>query len=364
MANAENETVHDELVEDFDEEVMDQEDDVIEEAKKHHKKEEHNPETAPEDAVDAVKDAEDAAPKAKPLPKTKAGMLTAAYDKMSKMKKEELKSFVKGILGEDVDFDDEEFVAEESEFEEDLNALVESEATLSEGFKEKASVIFEAALKQKLSEQVQKLEEQYAEELAEETARVEESLIEKVDSYLNYVVESWMEENKLAVESGIRTEIAESFMSALHGVFEDHYIEVPESKVDLVDSLAEKVEKLEEELNKNIKKNLSLKEEVKTLVREGIISEVASDLSATQAEKLRTLAEDVDFSDAESFASKVEIIKEAYFKKPAKPVVEEATIISEEDDEEFGEMLSESVSPSMERYLSAFKKSKTRITGE
>lgn len=275
-------------------------------------------------------------------PKTKAGMINAMSMKMSKMKKEELQAaYTK--MHEDSQV--EENVIEESVFEEDLNALADSEATLSEGFKDKAAVIFEAALKTKLAEHVTSLEEQYAEELAEETAKIQSDLVEKVDGYLNYVVEQWMEDNKVAVEDGLRTEIAENFMSALHGVFVENYIEVPEAKVDLVDTLSSKVDELEESLNASIEANVALKESVSNLTRETIIRESSVGLSEAQAEKLKSLVEDVEFGDVTTFENKVATIKESYFKEAKTEVIAEDTAVEQE-----------SVSPRMAAYLQALSK--------
>ena len=295
-------------------------------------------------AADEVgKEIKKSAPSQAAAPKTKAGMLAAAYDKMSKMKKEELAATY-GKVMEGSDADDEAIA--ESNFDEDLNALVESEATLSEGFKDKASVIFEAALKSKLVEHVNRLEEQYAEELAEETARIQNDLVEKVDGYLNYVVEQWMEDNKVAIESGLRTEIAENFMSALHNVFVENYIQVPESKVDLVDELSAKVDELEESLNEKIEDNVALKESVNKLTRQSIIRESSAGLSEAQAEKLKSLVEDVDFGDAETFTAKVATIKESYFKETKAEVIAEDTAVAQEE---------VSVSPRMAAYLKALQ---------
>jgi hypothetical protein len=303
--------------------------------------------------VDGQKAAEDdaatikkSAPAQATPPKTKAGMITAMSMKMSKMKREELKAAYEAMCAEG--FEGEEEIIAEDTFDEDLTALVDSEATLSEGFKDKASVIFEAALKSKLSEHVERLEEQYTEELAEETTRIQEDLVEKVDGYLNYVVEQWVEDNKLAIESGLRTEIAENFMSSLHDVFVENYIQVPESKVDFVDELATKVEDLEEQLNAKIEDNIKLTESVKALAKESIIRDAAADLSEAQAEKLKSLVEDVDFESAEAFTKKVSTIKESYFKE-AKPetIAEDAPVDNGEQEI--------SVSPRMEAYLKALK---------
>jgi len=237
----------------------------------------------------------------------------------------------------------------EGTFEEDLAALVESEATLSEGFRAKAEVIFEAALSSKLSEHVERLEEQYETQLSEEVTRIQEELVEKVDGYLGYVVESWMDENKLAIENGLRTEIAESFMSALHGVFTEHYIQVPEEKADLVDGLADKIGELEEQLNRTVQDNIDLAESVKTYARQSVISELAKDLSEAQAEKLKALVEDISFESEDTFAQKVETIKESYFKKASVQTQAEEELLDENTKEV-------QVSPMMQQYLNALKK--------
>lgn len=339
--------LQDELVEDV--EALENEEN-LDEAKG------HNPETAEADSLASVDQAADStkqAPARKgdkknsdPMPKTKAAMLQAAYQKMSKMNKNEM---VKAYEAMCEDTDAENAIIE-GNFDEDLNALVESEATLSEGFKDKASVIFEAALQSKLSEHVARLEEQYTEELAEEVGRIESNLVEKVDGYLNYVVEQWMEDNKIAVETGLRTEIAESFMSALQGVFTEHYIEVPEGKADLVDELATKVEELEEKLNDSIDDNIKLTESNKAMKRDAIIRESSTGLSEAQAEKLKSLVEGVDFSDAETFEEKVETIKESYFKEAkSESLTEEAEAFGDETEEV-------QVSGHMAAYLSALKK--------
>ena len=228
--------------------------DVVEEA--------HDPKNAENASVASVKGAAgkttkapDPAPKQgthMPMPKTKAGMLQAMYLKQSKMNKKELMAMY-GKMHDDVEWDDDAAIMENPEvaydYQGELDALVESEATLSEEFKEKTTIIFESAMKAKLAEEIETLEENYANELAEEIATTKSDLVEKVDSYLNYVVEQWMEDNKLAVQTGLRTEIAETFMNKLKDVFTESYIEVPESKIDLVDELSEQVEELEEALN-------------------------------------------------------------------------------------------------------------------
>jgi hypothetical protein len=186
-----------------------------------------------------------------------------------------------GTKAESVEFD--------GDFSEDLNALVESEATLSEEFKAKTAVIFEAAVKSKLSEEIDRLESEYKTQLDEEVSSIKEDLVEKVDSYLNYVVEQWMEDNKVAIQSGLRTEIAEGFMDKLKDLFVESYVEVPESKVDLIDELAADNEELEEQFNEAVAKTMELAEELETYKREAIIREASKDLAETQVARILVL---------------------------------------------------------------------------
>lgn len=242
---------------------------------------------------------------------------------------------------------------ENADFSEDLSALdalVESEATLSEEFKAKTAVIFEAAVKAKLSEEIDRLEESYAAELQEEVEAIRTDLVEKVDSYLNYVVENWMEENKLAVQAGLRTEIAENFMNSLKDLFTESYIQVPDSKVDLVDEMAQANEELEEAANAYQAEAIKLAEELEMYKRDAVIREAARDLAETQVEKLKSLAEDLAFDD--DFASKVATIKESYFAKKStqtQDIAEEAT-----DDAEVAPLVENT---SMAQYLAAIRKS-------
>ena len=237
----------------------------------------------------------------------------------------------------------------------ELNALVESEATLSDEFKEKTAVIFEAAVKSKLSEEIDRLESQYKEELEEELSSTKSEMVEKVDSYLNYVVENWMKENELQVENGLRTEIAEGFMSKLKDLFSESYIEVPESKVDLVDELAEQVEELESKLNDTTQKVIDQSGELEEMKKEEIIRESSSDLADTQVEKLKTLVNDLDFEDAEKFAEKVKTVKEAHFSNEPSGSDE---IISEESEGESDELIESS--SSMDKYVTALRKTQSK----
>lgn len=276
-------------------------------------------------------------------PMTKAGMINAMYKHMSKLKKEQLQAAYDSMMGGDDEDEDEEDdeedmkeskgkVKESYDFKADMDALVSSDESLTEEFQAKAATIFEAAVKSKVAEEIDRLEEEYKVSLEEETATIKADLVEKVDGYLNYVVESWMEENRISVENGLRMEIAESFMTALKGVFVEHYIEVPESKKDMVDDLVDQVSELEEQLNSATEDNIRLTETVHNLQRSEIIAEASKDLAATEVEKLKGLVEKVDFEDAETFMKKVNTIKESYFAKPVVTNTEEIGLNDETEE--------------------------------
>ena len=215
--------------------------------------------------------------------------------------------------------DDEDVIAEDSiddiDLSDDVKALVSSDADLSEEFKEKAAIIFETAVKTRIKEQTKIIEAQYEKKLASETDTVKEAMVEKVDSYLNYVVEEWMKENELAVERGIRTEIAEDFITGLKGLFKEHYIDVPEEKYNVLDDLTNQVKELEDKLNEQIEKNVNLSKDVSESNREKLIASVSEDLADTEKEKFGSMAENVEYDSAEKFQEKLETIKESYFPK-------------------------------------------------
>ena len=293
-----------------------------------------------------------------PMPKTKAGMIAAMVNKMGGMKKDEINAmYMKPQMsGTDPESFDGEPIAEEEtkdqvqvevDFKDDLKALVNEEATLSDEFKQKAETIFEAAINTKVNAEIDRLEEKYNEELSEEIESTKKDLVEKVDSYLNYVVEGWMEDNKLAIQNGLRTEIAEDFMNKLKDLFTESYIQVPEDKVDMVDELADNVEELEAQLNDSTERAIQMAEELELYKRDFIIREASKDLAETQVEKLKGLAENVDFEDEDTFAQKVAQLKESYFAKTAKTQEE----IIEDDDAPVVE-----TSGSMDSYLKAIKK--------
>ena len=290
-----------------------------------------------------------------PMPKTKAALMAAMMHDMGKMDKKKLNAMYGKMMsmkhyGEDVDHEDDapvQEIAYEADFEEDLNALVSEEATLSDEFKAKAETIFEAAIKSKLTKEIDRLEERYQEELAEEVSTTKADMVEKVDSYLNYVVEQWMEDNKLAVQAGLRTEIAEKFMNNLKDLFTESYIDVPESKVDLVDELAAEVDELEEQLNTSTGKIIEMSGELEEFKREAVIREASKDMAQTEIEKLKSLVQDIDYSD--NFAEKVNTVKESYFKKPA--AAEGVT----EEVEEDGDAVVET-SDAMAQYMNAINR--------
>ena len=210
----------------------------------------------------------------------------------------------------------------------DVKALVSTDADLSEEFKEKAATIFETAVKTRIQEQVKVLEAQYEEKLSKETETVKEAMVEKVDSYLNYVVEEWMKENELAVERGIRTEIAEDFITGLKDLFKEHYIDVPEEKYNVLEDLTNQSKELEGKLNEQIEKNVNLTKEVSEFNKKQAIDEVSADLAETEKEKFASMAENVEYDSAEKFKEKLETIKESYFPKTKSEVAEDNSVDS------------------------------------
>jgi len=343
-----------EIIENQEEELHDEVTDEVVEA--------HDPKNAEAQSIvsiDKAGEATGSAPKRKgdntkqdPMPKTKAGIISAMVGKMQGMDKAGLSAMFKGesyVSDEDqlAEDQDQNQVHIEVDFKDDLKALVNEEATLSEEFKQKAETIFEAAINSKINVEIDRLEEKYNEELSEEIESTKKELVEKVDSYLNYVVEGWMEDNKLAIQNGLRTEIAEDFMNKLKDLFTESHIHVPEESVNVVDELAETVEELEATLNDATEKSIHMAEELELYKRESIIREATKGLAETQIEKLKSLAENVDFDNEETFAMKVAQLKESYFAK--------ATITQDEITEDEDGPITES-SSSMDQYLKAIKK--------
>ena len=248
--------------------------------------------------------------------------------------------------------EDEEDIQEDFDIEEDVNALLDGEE-LSEEFQIKARTIFESALKSKVSEIKEALEYQYSEALAEEVEEIKVELSERVDAYLEYVSDEWFAENALMVESGLKTEITESFLEGMKGLFEDHYVTIPEDRYDVLESMVDKLDDMETKLNEQIDKNVSLNKRLSESVADGILDQISEGLAFTQKEKLASLAESVEFESEEEYREKLEILKESYFSRSVSPSAKTETLSEGVD------VAHESHSSSMSAYLrtlSAFSK--------
>ena len=257
---------------------------------------------------------------------------------------------------------EEDVISEDSiddiDLSDDVKALVSSDADLSEEFKDKAATIFEAAVKTRIKEQTKILEAQFEKKLTSETETIKEAMVEKVDSYLNYVVEEWMKENELAVERGIRTEIAEDFITGLKGLFKEHYIDVPEEKYNVLDDLTDQVKDLEGKLNEQIEKNVNLSKDVSESNREKLIAQVSEDLADTEKEKFGSMAENVEYDSAEKFQEKLETIKESYFPKTK---IDETTSGDEVDSVAANIPADAGTSDAMAAYTAAITKNLTSL---
>ena len=284
-------------------------------------------------AAEETEEVEEEVEEIKEMPKLKSEILQGLVDHMKGLKKEDLaKLYGSQILEQDdeeEEDDDEDGEEEESEekkvkkesidqivdgldVSDDVTALVDGEE-LSEEFKTKAATIFETAVKSKVRVELEKIQEEndkVMEDMAESTMN---DIVEKVDDYMNYVVEQWMEDNQLAIERGLKGEIAEDFISGLKNLFEDHYIDVPDEKYDILEANLTKIEELEEKLNKQMEENVQLKKQKGELVKESMISAVADGMTDTETEKFQSLVEDVEFSDEETYKGKLQTIRESYF---------------------------------------------------
>ena len=328
------------LAEQDDDEEEDDDEDEVEEGKLppalqkaiDKKKGKSNDDDDDEEEVKEVKDVED------------LGGETGAGSPKKALKVSLVKASKKKIKKEDLEIN----------VEKDVKALMEGEETLSDEFKTKAATIFESAVSTKILSEVNSrieiLEGEYAQELEEAKEEHSTQLTEKVDSYMNYVVEEWMKENELAVERGIRSELVEDFMTGLRNLFQEHYIDIPEEKVDLVDDLFGKVEELEGKLDEEINRSVDLKKELSEYKREETIREVSDNLADTEKEKLSKLAEGIEYEDKEQFNEKLGVLKENYF--PTNEAKAETT--SDEDPVTNSEELNEKVKdPTMTHYVDA-----------
>ena len=236
--------------------------------------------------------------------------------------------------------------------EEDVRALMNADDSLSDEFKTKASTIFEAAVKSRVRSEVKRIHEEVSSEKVSEMEVYKDELTNKVDTYLNYVVEEWNKENELAIERGLKGEIAEDFISGLKQLFEDHYIDVPDEKYDILEAQSEKISELEKKLNEAMQKNIDISESNSALVREQVIAEVSEDLADTEFEKFKSLVDDVEFSNEENFKEKLNTLKENYFPK---------TIIDRQfDDEDGGTAQDIDTTEAMGAYMSAISRNKQR----
>ena len=293
--------------------------------------------------------------------KSKEEILTAMYDEMKDMDKKDLMAAYMAMQkeGEHDKKDMEEQVEgyiKSIDVSSDVDALVDGE-DLSEEFKEKAATIFEAAVKSKTRKELERITEDQQVAMAIEIDEYKDTLSEKVDQYLDYVVEEWMKENELAIERGLKGEIAEDFISGLKQLFEDHYIDVPDEKYNVLEAQSEKIAELEEQLNGIMEQNIEMKTANSDLVREQVVLEAASELTDTQFEKFKSLTEEIDFKDQDTFREKLDTLKESYFPK----VSSDQTY---DNDDDYGSAEQDiDTTNAMKAYMSAIGRTEKRIKG-
>ena len=269
------------------------------------------------DKMEMIKAMKDMETEMKDMP---VEMVKATYDKMKEMMAKEMSHEEKekeALKKEAV-----EQRIKEIDVQEHVDALMSGEGDLSEDFKKKAATVFESAVKSKVRDEVTRLQENYENEIEEGIKSNKAELTEKVDTYMNYVVEEWMKENELAIERGLKGEIAEDFIAGLKQLFEDHYVDIPDEKYDVLQAQSDKIAELEEKVKKTLEESINFKKANDDLTREKVISESTSDLADTEIEKFKELTEDVDFGNEEDFRSKLETLKESYFPKVKKETTE------------------------------------------
>ena len=294
---------------------------------------------------------------------TREDLVNHLYSAMEQMDDDQLENLYASAFAVEEEIEDDEMAEviemqiQDIDITADVEALMEGE-DLSEEFKEKAAVIFEAAVKSKTRDEVTRIVEEAQYAIAEEVDEYKDTLASKVDSYLDYVVEEWMKENELAIERGLKGEIAEDFISGLKQLFEDHYIDVPDERYDILEAQSERIAELEEQLNSIMESNIEMKNTNSELVREQVVAEVSSDLADTEFEKFKSLTGDVEFSDEDNFRQKLDTLKESYF--PRNGTDEAYTI----DDEDYGSAAQDiDTSDAMKAYMSAIGRVETRING-
>ena len=312
------------------------------------------------------------------MPKTKSGMIQAMYDMMNKKKKSEIAAsyhkMMNAMNGDDEkkegmhDKEDDEKKKMNKEAVEDrvksidvsadVEALTSGDSSLSEEFKSKAATIFEAAVKSKVKSEIERLEGEYSNELAEAKEEVKGDLTTKVDNYLNYVVEQWMADNELAIEKGIKGEIAEDFIGGLKQLFEDHYIDVPEEKYDVLEAKEKELEELKSKVNEMTEKSIEDKKVIDGYTKDEIFEETVDGLADTEKEKMKSLVEDISYEGADEYKKKLDTIKDSYFgtKKEA-PATENVDTVNEDSND--GNTVTD-MSSSMARYTAAISRGKSR----
>jgi len=336
---------------------------------------------APEPMAKVKEEAEDESEqeivKEAEMPKTKSGMIQAMYDSMNKMKKADIAASYGKVMaamhGDDKEKDEAMHDDEENkkkvkeavdqrvksiDVSDDVNALVSGDDSLSEEFKTKAATIFEAAVKSKVKSEIERLEGEYSSELSEAKETVKEELTTKVDNYLNYIVEQWMADNELAIEKGIKGEIAEDFIGGLKQLFEDHYIDVPDEKYDILEAKEKELEEMKAKINEMTEKSIEDKKLIEGYTKDEIFEQAVEGLADTEKEKIKSLTEDVSFENADAYAKKLATIKESYFGQAKAPESTENVDTVQQNSND-GNIVSD-MSDSMSRYAAAISRGKSR----
>ena len=318
-----------------DEEIEEEDEDVVTEAEEEDDEEDEDDEEE-DDEEDLEAGYEDT------LPSTKKAMIELLVKGMNKLTKEQIRTAHKNILTtvESAKASKKEESARavkvkegiKVNVEDDVEALLNGEEDISEEFKKKTTTIFEAAVREKVETEVDRLEKEYEQSVAEEVNGIRDDLVEKIDSYLDYVVEEWLKDNEVAIESGIRSEVTEEFISGLKRLFEEHYIDIPEDKVDVLSDLTKENEDLKEQVNNEINKNIELKKEKDSVSASEIFNDVVDGLADTEIEKMKSLGEGIEFEDEDSYREAISTLRENYF--PKTRVAEEEVVEVEESPED------------------------------
>ncbi len=310
------------------------------------------------------------------MPKTKSGMIQAMYDNMNKMKKSDIAASygkvmaaMKGMPDEEDEEEKEESKSVNKEAVEqrvksidisaDVAALTSGDDSLSEDFKTKAATIFEAAVKSKVKSEIERLEDEYSSELTEAKEKVKEQLVTKVDNYLNYVVEQWMADNELAIEKGIKGEIAEDFIGGLKQLFEDHYIDVPDEKYDILEAKEKELEDLKSKVNEMVEKSVEDKTVIDSFTKDEIFESTVDGMADTEKEKMKSLVEDISFEGADAYKKKLDTIKESYFGTKKEAPAETTNVDAINEDSNEGNTVVD-MSNSMSRYTAAISRGQSR----